>query len=142
MGSIEKKRVYSFIVDIAISNLLCMIIFSALNLKYNFYESSFIFLNSKINYGFSFQIIIVFLYFIIFDLFNGGKSFGKLLFSINVVSKKNLEILSLKSLLIRTFYKIIGIIFFPISFILFFIYGGFSIQDRYSNSKTIETTSK
>lgn len=142
MENIDKRRFYSFIVDLTISNMISVIIFSILNVKSSFYESNIIVLNSKINYGLSFQIITVFLYFIMFDLFNHGVSFGKSIFSIRVISKKNLDKLNVNDLLKRTFLKIISIIILPFSLISFFLYKGFTIQDKYTNTKTISTTSK
>lgn len=141
MENINKKRIYSLIVDIAISNLISMIFFSVMNLKYNFYENSFVVFNNEISFGFSFQIIIMFMYFIIFDIFNQGKSFGKLIFSIKLIRKNSLEELTTIDLLKRSIYKMISIVLLPISIILFLFYNCFSLQDRFSNSKTIFTSS-
>ncbi len=137
MEDVYRKRIYSFLVDCVISNSFGIFIFSLLNLEKDFVVNSFKIFLFNFNYGLTLQFIIMVMYFIIFDILNNGKTFGKLLFSINVVNKSSLENLSVKKLLERTFYKSLSILVLPISVILFVINNGYTIQDKIVDTKTI-----
>ena len=137
MESIDQKRIYSFLTDCIISNFIGFFIFSFLNIERDFKLGSFDFFGINFNYGLTFQIFIIVIYFILFDMLNKGKTFGKLIFSINVVNKNDLESLNTSKLLMRTFYKTLAILILPISIILYFIYNGFTIQDKICQTTTI-----
>ncbi|WP_235498565.1 hypothetical protein, partial [Flavobacterium sp. Leaf359] len=74
MENIKQKRIYSIIVDMIISNFIGVTILSLFNLEKNMQLGKFTLLDQEIGYGYSFQAIIILLYFVLFDAFNKGKS--------------------------------------------------------------------
>lgn len=136
MENIKTKRVYSFILDVIISNSIGLLFFSILGIDKNFNTGIFEILDLKINYGFSLQIIVFFIYNLIFDIINRGTTFGKLIFSIKVVDIENLKKNNLNTFIFRTILKMFSTIIFPISSIIY-LYNGFTIHEKFSNTKTI-----
>lgn len=141
MENIKAKRIYSFIFDVIISNSIGLLIFSILNIDEKINTGIFEILNSKINYGFSLQIVVFFLYNIAFDFLNKGISFGKLIFSIKVVSIENSEETKLNILILRTILKVLSTILLPFSIIIY-IYNGFTIHEKFSKTKTVLNQNK
>lgn len=82
-----------------------------------------------------------FLYFIIFDLFNHGNSFGKTIFSIKVVNIENLKNVEVKTLILRTILKMLSTILLPFS-IITYLYNGFTLHEKFSKTKTIQSFKK
>lgn len=136
MENIKQKRIYSIIVDMIISNFIGVTILSLFNLEKNMQLGKFTLLDQEIGYGYSFQAIIILLYFVLFDAFNKGKSFGKLIFSIFVVDNSTLRELSFITRFKRTILKVLGIIIFPISLIMFLAFDT-TIHDSVAKTKTI-----
>lgn len=136
MENIKQKRIYSIIVDMIISNFIGVTILSLFNLEKNMQLGKFTLLDQEIGYGYSFQAIIILLYFVLFDVFNKGKSFGKLIFSIFVVGNSTLRELSFITRFKRTILKVLGIIIFPISLIMFLAFDT-TIHDSVAKTKTI-----
>jgi len=137
MENINLNRIYSILVDIIISTFVGILVLSLFNLEKDIQLGKFTLFGQDIKYGFSFQIIIVLGYFIAFDFLNNGKTFGKLIFSILVVDSSTLTQLSLSSRIKRTFLKILGIIIFPFSLIMFLINSDFTIQDKIMKTTTV-----
>ena len=94
-------------------------------------------LGNSISYGYSINIIVIALYFILFDFFNNGTTWGKLVFSIYVVEKNKLIKLSVKKSLKRSFFKIVGIVILPVSMALFILKKGFTLEDYFTDTITI-----
>lgn len=138
MENICFKRIYSFLVDCIIINCLGIFIFSLFNLEKEIEINSFNLFIFDFNYGLTYQILIISIYFILFDILNNGKTFGKIIFSINVVNKSSLKNLSFLKLLERTLYKTLAILVLPISVILFLTKNGYTIQDKIVNTTTIK----
>ncbi len=141
MENIKLKRIYSFIFDVIMSNSIGLLIFSIFNIDEKINTGIFEILNSKINYGFSLQIVVFFLYNIAFDCLNKGISFGKLIFSIKVVSIENSEETKLNILILRTILKVLSTILLPFSIIIY-IYNGFTIHEKFSKTKTVLNQNK
>lgn len=139
MESIKIKRVLSLIIDIIMSNTIGTLIFSFLNLEKDIYVNKLDLFGMDVVYGYSFQIILFMIYFVCFDILNNGRTPGKLMFYISVVNSVTLTELSLKRKLIRTFYKTIGVILFPISLFFFIKYEGLTLQDKIIKTTTIIT---
>ena len=139
MENINTKRILSFIIDLTISSFLGNILLSLLSLDIKNEVYNIQFWGKIINYGYSYQFFIILTYFIMFDLLNHGNSFGKLIFSISIRNKNNLD-KPIKILLIkRTFLKMLSIIILPISIYLFLFKKGFTIQDKFTNTINIKT---
>ena len=141
MENIKVKRICSFIFDVIISNSIGLLIFSIFNIDEKINTGIFEILNSKINYGFSLQIVVFFLYNIAFDFLNKGISFGKLIFSIKVVNIENSEETKLNILILRTILKVFSTILLPFSIIIY-IYNGFTIHEKFSKTKTVLNQNK
>lgn len=137
MKEINQKRIYSFLTDITISNTIGIFILSIFDIERTTKVSSFTIFGHYFNYGYSFQLLSIIFYFIIFDLSNNGKTFGKLIFSIYVVSEINHKKLSLGMLLERTFYKTLSIAILPFAAFLFLKNDGYTIQDKQVKTTTI-----
>ena len=137
MENINQKRIDSFLLDSVVSNFIGIIILSIIGIEKYTKLGCFIVLGKEFNYGYSFQLLIVVIYFVFFDLFNHGKTLGKLVFSIFVVNNITLKRLSTIKLLERTFFKMISISIIPISILIFLIKDGYTIQDEIVKSKTI-----
>lgn len=137
MNNINKSRIYSFLIDSFLSNLIGSFFLSLLYREKDINVSSFLLFDHKFNYGFSFLLVFFMIYFILFDLFNYGQTIGKLIFSIYVVEVVNFKRLPKSKLLERTIYKTIAILILPISILLFLLKDGFTIQDKFSKTITI-----
>ena len=74
-------------------------------------------------------------YFVIFDVINKGRTVGKLMLGILVVSK-NGAALRIKKRLWRSLYKILSILILPVSVGLFLFKEGYSFQDYYMGTVT------
>lgn len=137
MENVNLKRIYSLLFDLVIANMIGIMVFSLFNLERDVQVGTKMLFGLNVNYGYSFQIIFLLVYFMLFDFFNEGRTFGKLIFSIKVVDKISLSELSLLSRLKRTCLKLITIMFLPISMIVFLIKDGLTLQDKIINTTTI-----
>ena len=127
----ENKRIYSFLVDmIVISLILSLLPFSLVKkiVEFSFNNTDFI-----VNFEYKFFIILV--YFLVFDLFNKGKTIGKLIFKIKVVDIAT-NVFVFKQAVVRTLLKMISIVIFPISFFLM-KFKKYTLHEQYSKTKTI-----
>lgn len=136
MGNIKAKRIYAFILDVIISNFIGLLFFSIFDIDKDLKTGSFESLDANINYGISLQIVVFLLYSLTFDIVNKGVTFGKLVFSIKVVSAESGEGMTVPVLMLRTILKMLSTIFVPISAFIY-LYSGFTIQERFSDTKTV-----
>lgn len=134
MNKIYLKRIGSFLIDISIIETVSSLIANFIPIKIK--VSSFELLGKNFYINISFIIILYILYFILFDILNNGKTLGKILFKIKVLSIENNNLSKVK-LVIRSFYKILSILILPISIILYYFYNYFTIQDRICKTKTV-----
>jgi len=135
MNSVNVKRIVAFVIDLLFIATLINIGFSLLYENYS--PTSF-------NFGWFPPFVLpgVFLggyllYFFLFDLIFEGQTLGKLASSILVVGSSNNHILDFKKRFIRSLLKMLSILLLPLSILLFFSWGGFTIHEKVSDSKTI-----
>ena len=76
------------------------------------------------------------MYFILCDVFGNSVTIGKEVLKIRTISVSGKQ-LKLKNRIYRTLLKILSIIFWPISATVFLI-NGFTIEDGFCNTKTVE----
>ncbi|MEM9686114.1 MAG: RDD family protein, partial [Bacteroidota bacterium] len=75
-------------------------------------------------------------YFIVFDLVNDGRTLGKLMLGILVVSKDGAA-LSPKKQLLRSLYKMLSVLLLPLSIGLFLFKDHYTFQDYYMGTITL-----
>ncbi|PQB05148.1 hypothetical protein BST85_09810 [Aureitalea marina] len=75
-------------------------------------------------------------YFWLMDVFLAGKTLGKTLLKIRVVSSEGLP-LTWKTRLIRTVLKVIGILILPVAAVLFLWARSFTVQDQVLGTRAI-----
>lgn len=137
MANCKQKRIFSMIVDMIVSNFIGAALLSLFNLEMNVQLGKLLLFGLELDYGYSFQAIIILLYFIIFDISNKGRSSGKLLFSIQVVDRLSLQEISIIRRIQRTVLKVLGIIILPVSLLMFFAFD-ITIHDSVVKTMTIK----
>jgi|GEM_PF-5143020 len=137
-ASFKAQRIYAFIVDIIISNFIGLLFFSIFDIDKDVKTRSFDSLDGTINYGISLQIVVFLLYNLTFDIVNKGVTFGKLVFSIKIVSAESAEETAIPMLMLRTMLKMLSTIFIPISAVVY-LYSGVTIHERFSSTKTVSS---
>lgn len=134
MKTIKQRRIIALIIDL-------LVVFIGYNLLINLLN-----LNTEERHLWHFRIRIYWrtivltscylAYFWCFDLLKLGVTPGKLLSSIQVVSDDGRP-LSLKTRLVRTMLKVIGILLLPVAAVLFLWARSFTLQDQILKTKTI-----
>jgi uncharacterized RDD family membrane protein YckC len=133
LSKISNKRIFALVVDLAVISQISILINNIIKINYEI--STFKLYETEVSYGYSLIVFVYIIYFIVFDYFYGGRTFGKKIFSISVVGKN--YSLSLKQSIIRSLLKVISIIILPISAFIFLIDNS-TIHDKYFNTKTID----
>ncbi|MEC4048435.1 RDD family protein [Flavobacterium sp. SUN046] len=123
-----KIRIIAFVFDM----VLFTIISSFFDFNIDSKETTF--------YGIKFRLWVevyfleILTYFLFFDLVNNGRTLGKLIFKIKIVSNSNSN-LSLSNRLLRTFFKTATISTLILSFVI--LYRKLVFYDQYLNCKTV-----
>ncbi|CAM3455905.1 RDD family protein [Aequorivita lipolytica] len=130
--NIKTKRIFALIIDLIVIGFIYSFGTNFINLNVEL-GSKEIF-NLNILYGYSFLIVVYWIYFFLFDVFNKGITFGKMLTKIRVIS--NVEKNSNYNKFLRTFLKVLSLMIFPIAGFLF-VLNGFTIHDKAINTETI-----
>lgn len=101
--------------------------------KYNIKEMDFF--GITVSYSWSFWFVFCLIYFFLFDVITQGRTIGKTILKIKVVNQNNTE-LSRKRLFIRSSLKVLNLIFWPITGVLFLL-NSWTLQDKICNTKTV-----
>lgn len=134
MDNRQKRRIGAFILDaliIGIFSTFAENIISLFTEKFSFNA-----LGLTFYYTFSVSILFYVFYFLLFDQFNSGVTFGKMVFKIKVVFYNNNE-LPKRIHMKRSLLKILSIIILPVAVLLFFLNSCFTIQDHFCQTKII-----
>lgn len=134
--SISTKRTLAFIIDMSIISMVFSFVqnFIPLIVEIKEYQVGVFSILIKISFIFVFY----FLYLFAFDFAKEGKTVGKILFNILVVSDITKNVPKWKTLLMRSTYKVLSILILPISILLFYFFNGFTLQDKFCDTKTIQ----
>lgn len=136
MVATNKNRVFSFLLDAFIVGIMTSLIESLFTFISD--KHSFELFGINFNYSLSLSLLIYLIYFIVFDLFLDGKSIGKLIWKIKIVSKENSMDFTISSHIRRTMLKLVSILILPISILMFLLNQGFTLHDYYTNATTIQ----
>lgn len=128
------KRILALLIDAFLVGIMESIFLNLIELNLGM-EGKFSFFGHDYVYGFSFLFLFYLLYFIFFDLFAKGQTIGKTILKIKSVNQDNLD-LSVRWRLLRTFLKMVSIIFWPIS-ALVYIFLDVTLEDTICKTKTI-----
>lgn len=93
------------------------------------------FFGITVSYSWSFWFVFCLIYFFLFDVITQGRTIGKTILKIKVVNQNNTE-LSRKRLFIRSSLKVLNLIFWPITGVLFLL-NSWTLQDKICNTKTV-----
>jgi uncharacterized RDD family membrane protein YckC len=131
---LKYKRAVAFLIDFSI-------VTSIVSLIHNFFSTALYIKevelqNFKIVNKITFDFIFMMLYLVLFDFIYKGRTIGKILMKINILTQNN-EILNQKELIIRTLFKTLSFIFLPIAILLYLI-NGYTFQDSILKTKSME----
>jgi uncharacterized RDD family membrane protein YckC len=134
MKDIYLKRFLAFLIDFIIVSFIYKILDDMLSLSFEITELTLF--ETKIKLSFSFMILSFYFYMILFDVFNKGITFGKMIFNLSIdnTTDTNLQVVDL---LKRSLLKIISIIILPISILLYLFKNKYLLQDKYSPLKVV-----
>ncbi len=134
---ISTKRVLAFIIDMSIISMVFGLIqnFIPLIIEIREYELG----TFDILVKFSFVFVFYFLYLFAFDFAKEGRTVGKMIFNILVISRKTMKTPKRKMLLLRSSYKVMSMIVLPISVLLFYFFDQFTLQDTFCDTETIKS---
>ncbi|WP_055442737.1 RDD family protein [Lacinutrix himadriensis] len=134
MKDIYLKRFLAFLIDFVIVSFIYKILDDMLSLSFEITELTLF--ETKIKLSFSFMILSFYFYMILFDVFNKGITFGKMIFNLSIdnTTDTNLQVVDL---LKRSLLKIISIIILPISILLYLFKNKYLLQDKYSPLKVV-----
>ncbi|MEM9687418.1 MAG: RDD family protein [Bacteroidota bacterium] len=135
MKDIRLRRSMAFLIDMGIVSTVIAIfenLFPVTTQTHEFDVSGI-----RFAFGISLAPIFYILYFIIFDIIVGGQTVGKSILGIVVVSK-NGAALSMKKLLLRSLYKMLGVLLLPVAAFLF-ISDNYTLQDYCTDTDTIRS---
>lgn len=130
---IKNKRIFALIIDLIIIGFFVSFLSSFFDLNYS--QGNLFFLNTNFIYGYSLMFIIYIIYFFIFDCLNNGVTFGKRILKIEVVQTDKVS-LTLSKRLIRSILKVVSIIVFPITLLMFLI-NGKTLHDNICKTESI-----
>jgi len=133
MKDVYLKRFLAFLLDLIIVSTIYSTLDTMFMLSFKVTELTLFEKTIEVNYNFTF--LAFFIYIIIFDILNKAVTFGKMIFKLKVLYPNKELLVSL--LLIRSLLKMITIIIFPISILLYLFKNKFIIQDKYSPLKVI-----
>lgn len=137
MKSIRLRRSIAFLIDMFIIGTMVGVfdsLFPVTIASINGFEVSGILLTL----GLCLTPVFYILYFAIFDIVAVGQSPGKSILGIVVVSKTG-EALSLKKRLLRSWYKMLGVLILPVVAAILFIHDNYTIQDYRTDTTTIRS---
>ncbi|WP_452232320.1 RDD family protein [Lacinutrix sp. MEBiC02595] len=134
MKNIYLKRFLAFLIDFIIVSFIYHILDDMLSLSFEITELTLF--ETKIKLRFSFMILTFYIYILLFDVFNKGITFGKMIFNLSIdnTDSDNLEVVDL---LKRSLLKILTIIILPISILLYLFKNKYLLQDKYSPLKVV-----
>ena len=127
MTDIKIKRISALIVDLVFIGLLALIVENSLPDLFNGYEIEVFGWKVKLRTNLSYLLYLP--YFAAFDVFNNGKSPGKLLFGL-IISPSDGGYLGFNTKLLRTLLKIISVSFLPITALIYLFFDGYNIHDK------------
>lgn len=130
---IKNKRILALTIDLIIIGFFVRLLSSLVDL--NFSQGNLFLFDTNFTYGYSLVFIIYIIYFFVFDYINNGVTFGKRIFKIEVIQIDKTR-LSLSKRLIRSILKVVSIIIFPITLLMFMI-NGKTLHDNICKTKSI-----
>ncbi|QIE58341.1 RDD family protein [Rasiella rasia] len=135
MKNTQQKRIFAFIIDatiVGITSRMFENLFSSLiaSKAYNVFDF-------EVTVSISSALLFYAVYFFSFDLTKKGVTVGKHLTKIEVTSEQSIKLTKL-CLLKRTCIKLIGVIFLPISALVFLLTDGKTLHDYIVKTFTIE----
>ncbi len=131
---VKTKRIFALIIDLLIIATISTLFSGLFNIEkelgtFTVFEQSFV-------YGINWSVLFYLMYFITFDVFGNSVTIGKQFMKIKFVAINNEE-LTLKLRIKRSVLKTISLLFLPISAVVFLL-NGFSLEDKFCNTNTIE----
>lgn len=132
--NLKNERLLALLMDLFLLGIIQMILENFL-ITTKTAIGEFAFLGFTFSYGLSMWFVFCFIYFFLFDVITEGRTLGKTILKIKVVNQNNTD-LSRKRLFIRSSLKVLNLIFWPITGILFFL-NGWTLQDKVCNTKTV-----
>lgn len=132
--NLKNERLLALLMDLFLLGIIQMISENFLiTTKTAIGEFSFI--GFTFSYGLSISVVFCLIYFFLFDVFTEGRTLGKTILKIKVVNQNNSE-LSRKRRFIRSSLKVLSLIFWPITGVLFLL-NSWTLQDKVCNTKTV-----
>lgn len=131
------KRILAYIIDVALASSMASICSSLIFDK----EENFFTDPLQINYWNMLYYMGFFAYFLFFDFVKQGDTIGKAIVSITVVNCDNSP-LSLKKRLFRSLIKILGLVFLPVTFLVFIFGNHYLLQDEFIKTVTVSEKTK
>ena len=135
MANIPLRRSIAFLIDMFVVNIIVSFVANLFPVTIPIHHFEIF----RVQFTTGITLVPVFygLYFVAFDMINNGQTIGKLIAGILTVSKNGKK-LSTKRCLLRSWYKMFGILILPVSVLLFLFKDYYTIQDRYANTVTIQ----
>ena len=136
MKDIYLRRSIAFLIDMGIISLMVSIFENLLPVTIQAHD--FAIFGIRLTPGISLSPVFYILYFTIFDIVAGGRTTGKSIMGIVVVSEFG-EKLSVKKLLLRSFYKTVSVFILPVSIFLFICREYYTLQEYFTDTDTIRS---
>lgn len=133
LNDMNKKRVFAFVVDASIIQMIGMLISNAITM--DIVASNFMFFGREYTTGASWIILIYLGYFVLFDICWSGVTLGKKLFSVRI-ERAGSDQITLADNVMRSVLKIISIVLLPVSVPLY-LFSGWSFHDKICKTKTV-----
>lgn len=122
------RRIGALLIDLFLASVMYTLLVNAI--PETFLETAWIWHSNRLSLSTLLYGLILILYFLACDLFNGGNSLGKDILRLRTTGPGG-ETLCLKHRLVRTLLKLIGIGMLPVTLLLFICKGnGFTLQDH------------
>ena len=132
--NVKNKRILALLLDLAIIGFISSLVTSMI--KFEWELGTYSLFNHRISFGLSLSVLFYLVYFILCDIFWNSMTIGKEVLKIKVVLQDGAP-LELKSRIYRTLLKTISILFWPISGLVFLV-NGYTLEDDFSKTKTVE----
>ncbi|NUY81255.1 RDD family protein [Flavobacterium sp. MAH-1] len=135
MKQTKGSRMVAFLIDIIATTSVNFVVKDWFS---SYHMGNFSFMGQEFDITIRLSLLVIPLYFLIFDLFNQGKTAGKLVMGIVTVDAQTQVAPDRLTLMVRTLFKFISIAFWPLSF-LFFVISATSLQDIVAKTVTLKT---
>lgn len=135
MKQTKGSRIVAFLIDIIATT---SVNFAVKDWFSSYHMGSFNLMGQEFDMTIRLSLLVIPLYFLIFDLFNQGKTAGKLIMGIVTVDAQTQVAPDRMTLVVRTLFKCVSIAFWPLSFLVFVILST-SLQDIVAKTVTLKT---